>query len=186
MKKIIGVLGLMLFLFIVLKGCDNRTEDAKMVHRAMYNVSRKMEERYQLHYAGMVEGGDEKHYNEVGMYFQIFRTITKDEGRTMLVESVEELLNKLNSNPQLEPYLQPYPFTMDNIEMVICVYHPDKTKAYHPDIVTFSLANGTIRYVTDSPESQYKYKHYTEERESYEEASKIVHSPKADLNHFFL
>jgi hypothetical protein len=61
-----------------------------------YHVSRKMEERYQLHYAGMLEGGDEKHYNEVGMYFQIFRTITKDEGRTMLVESVEELLNELN------------------------------------------------------------------------------------------
>ena len=179
MKKIIAVLSLVFFLYVILSGCDDRTDKAKMVHKAMYHVSNKLEKQYQLRYIGMIEGADAQFYKEIGIEFMVFRIITKDEGRKMLVEGVEELLHELNSNPQLEPYLQPYPFTVANVQISIFSYHPDRTKAYYPDIISFTAYSGKVRYVTDSPQPQYKYKQFTEEEESYEEAVEIVHAQKA-------
>ena len=127
---------------------------------------------------GSCEAGGENYYTKVGMHFQIFRPLTKNEGRKMLLEIAQVLLNELNLNSQLEPYLKPYPFNIDNIRLVLIAYYPDRTKVYHPDILTFSLSRGTIYYVTDIPEL--KYQHHTEESESFEEAEKIVHSQQAD------
>ena len=178
MNKTVCVLGLVFLLFIFFGSCDDRSEYIKMVHRAIYNVAHEMEKRHQLYYAGMSEAGDMQHYTEVGMSFDVFRPLTKNEGRKMLLEIAQALLFELNSNLELEPYMKPYPFAIDNIELVIFTFKHDKTETYHPDIATFSLERGTIRYVTDIPEL--KYQHHTEESESFEEAEKIVHSQQAD------
>lgn len=178
MKKItiFGLLGVMLFLYIVLGGCDNRTEDTKMVHKAVYNVARTLNNRYQLHYIGLSEAGDKEHYKKIGLDFEMFRIISKDEGRKILIDCVEELLKEINSNPQLQPYLQPSPFTVANIEIAIFVRHPDGKAAYHPDLGILTVRGGIIRYSTDIPEMRHKFGFYTEEKESYEDALKIVAS----------
>ena len=178
MNKIVCMLGLVFLLLILFGSFDDRPEYIKMVHRAIYNVANEMEKRHQLQSSGMIEAGDEKHYTKVGMYFQIFRPLTKSEGRKMLLEIAQVLLSELNLNYQLEPYLKPYPFIKDNIQLAIFTYNLDRTDTYHPDIATFSLVGGTIHYVTDIPEL--KYQHYTKESESFEEAEKIVYSKLAE------
>ena len=178
MNKIVCMLGLVFLLLILFGSFDDRPEYIKMVHRAIYNVANEMEKRHQLQSSGMIEAGRENCYTKVGMHFHIYRPLTKNEGRMMLLEIAQILLNELNLNSQLEPYLKPYPFTINNIEIVLIAYYPDKTQVYHPDVVIFTLSEGTIRYVTDIPEL--KYQHHTEESESVEEAIKIVHPQQAD------
>lgn len=178
MKKMIGfvLLCLMVFLYIALGGCDNRSEKAKMMHKAVYNAAKIVGNRYQLHYMGLSEAADKKHYKEVGLHFEMFRIVSKDESRKMLVDCVEEMLKEINSNPQLQPYLQPSPFTVANIEIAIFIRHPDGQYAYHPDLGILTVRGGVIRYSTDIPEMRHKYGFYTEEKESYEDALKIVQS----------
>jgi hypothetical protein len=161
---------------VALGGCDNRSEKAKMMHKAVYNASKTLNARHQMRYIGISEAGDKNHYKEVGMFFEIFRVVSKEESRKIMIDCVEELLREINSNPQLLPHLQPSPFTAANIEIAFYIYHPDGKRAYHPDLGSLSLNEGVIRYSTDIPEMQYKFGFYTQEKESYEAASKIVHS----------
>ncbi len=177
MKKMIGfgLLFLMFFLFIALGGCDKRSEKAKMVHRAVYKTAETLNNRFQIRYVGISEAGGENYYKEVGLHFELFRIISKEEGREIIVNCAEELLKEINSNPQLLPYLKPSPFTVKNIEITIYVRHPDGRIPYHPDFCVLSLQRGLLSYSTTSPEMRLEYKFYTEE-ESYEDALKIVQS----------
>jgi hypothetical protein len=180
MKKIIGfgLLCLMFCLHITLGGCDGRSEKAKMAHKAVYNAVKTLNNRNQLHYIGIVEAADKQHYKKIGLEFELFRVVSKDEARKILIDSAEELLKEINSSPQLQPYLQPSPFTIANIEISIYIRHPDGNLVYHPDLGILSLRRGIIRYSTDTPEMRHKYGFYTEEKESYEDALKIVQSQK--------
>ncbi len=168
MKKMIGfgLLFLMFFLFIALGGCDKRSEKAKMVHRAVYKTAETLNNRFQIRYIGISEAADENYYKEVGMFFELHRITSIEEGREIIVDCAEELLNEINSNPQLLPYLKPSPFTVKNIEIAIYVRHPNGKIVYHPDLGILSLRGGIIRYSTDAPEMLYKPGFYTEEKKT--------------------
>lgn len=46
----------------------------------------------------------------------------------------------------------------------------------HPDLGILSIRDGIVRYSTDALEMRRKFGFYTEEKESYESALKIVQS----------
>src|SRR5205085_1771860 len=98
--------------------------------------------RHQLYYIGLSEAGDKTHYKEIGLYFELLRIVNKDEARKIVIDCAEELLKEINSNPQLQPYLQPSPFTVTNIEIFINIRHPDGKIAYYPDLGILSLSGG--------------------------------------------
>lgn len=181
MKKsyIFGLMCLMFLLYIALGGCDDRSEDEKMVHKAIYTTAKTLNDRYQLHYMGIVEAGDKEHYKKIGLFFELMRIINKEEGRKIIVNCAQELLKEINSNPNLLPYLLPSPFPVENIELAIYIRHPDGQSVYHPDLAVISLRKGVIRYSTDTPEMRRKLGFYTEEKETYEEALKILKSETA-------
>lgn len=174
MKKLIGAATVILFLFIFLRECDDRPDHVKLVHRIMQNITVKLEHQFPLRYIGRSVSANENYYKEIGLMFQIFRVISKDEGRKILIDAVEDLLEQLNAAPLLKEHLQPYPFTAANIEIDVFSYHPNGEDTFYPDITVFSARKGTLRFVADTPETRSHHLHYTEETESYEEAVKIV------------
>lgn len=171
---ITGLLCIILFLYLLLGGCDKRTEDEKIAHQVMYKVVKILERRYQLHYIGRAEAGLKDYYTKMGLEFQVFRLVGKDEGRKMLIDCIGEFLKEINSNSKLLPHLQPSPFTVANIQISIYVYHPNGTSVKDPEIAVFSTRDGIIQFGTDTQKEGYEYGYIVYQKESYEEALKIV------------
>ncbi|MBA2726769.1 MAG: hypothetical protein H0U49_01165 [Parachlamydiaceae bacterium] len=144
------------------------------MHKTINHVVKTIQNRSQLHFIGFGESGNKTHYYKVSLSFNIFRVLTKDEGRKLLITCKEELLSAINLNTKLLPYLQPSPFTQANVEIFIFSYHPDGKSTYYPEIGVFSAWNGIIKFETDAPGMKAGF--FTEETESYEDALEIVHS----------
>ena len=175
-KILIGICSFCsVLLFFV--GCDNRSERAKLAHSAMYKTLLILENRYQMKFIGWSEGADDHHYNHLGLNFDVFHILSKDEGRKMLIDGVEELLKQINATLELQPFLNPAPFMPANIELNIYDYQPDGNNVYYPNIVVFSAYGGKLHYKTKIPEKEFGY--YTNEKETYEEALNIVRSQEA-------
>ena len=175
MKKIIGfgLLGLMLFLCITLAGYDNGSKRQKIAQQTVQNISKTLNKRYQLLYKNLSGSGSNNQYKKIGIYFDLFQIVDKEESRKILVGCVEEMLKQINTNLDLRPYLQSFPFTVENIELVIYIRQEGKQLVYYPDLGVLSVWGGLVRYKTEE-ENKYKTSFYTEDEESYAEALKIV------------
>jgi len=172
MKRLFFIFCILFFVIFAMTRCDSRKEDAIIAHRLMYRVIDVLESRYQLRYIGRSEAGDKTGYNKIGLLFNKFGKMSKDEGRKVTVDSVNLLLNEINSDPQLQPFLIEKPFTLSNVEIVIFIYTSEVKDIFFPDIRVFAARRGKIRYSTSSPDQKYGY--YTEEEETFEEAMRII------------
>jgi hypothetical protein len=64
-----------------------------------------------------------------------------------------------------------YPFTIDNIELVI-IFGGDKTTSDGPYISAASIRRGFVQYKTN--EFPFAFKYHLEEEESYDEALRAI------------
>lgn len=166
---------LLSFIYLSFGGCDKRSEKRKLMFPIFIKISKKFEDEHRLKQVAFFEEGMKK-YNYVGLEFTSNRVLSKAEGRKFLIEAVEELKNEINSTPKLLPYLDPSPFTYDNIDIVIFDYNDDGSSIFYPNITVFNAFKGKILYKTKIPEKPYGY--YTVEEESYEDALKIVNAER--------
>jgi len=106
--------------------------------------------------------------------FQLYRIITKEEARILLVEVVELILHNINNDNKITPYLHNVPFTYKNIGVRIFILNKDASNTFEPDLGLVSLTQrGTINYVTYEPNSKW-CEYATDVEEPYEQAYKIV------------
>ena len=102
-----------------------------------------------------------------------------ERARVLIVNTVEELLNLINSSPILRPKLANYPFTSENLTYSISFeninnnYYENPNAKYYPNeyISYVLLMKGCIGYAIFNPSEQ---KLQTYHIELYEEALKIV------------
>jgi hypothetical protein len=167
-----------LFVVYALGGCDRTPEKIKMAGRAMQQTVYKVEGAYQLYFVGCMVALPDKLYKKIGMKFQSYRPITKDEGRKALLYGAQQLLDQLNGNQALQPFFEIAPFTVDNIEFVIFAVSETGQQLYDPDISKFALRDGVITYTKH--DSQKKYHEVTEEFESYSDAVKMIEEQASD------
>jgi hypothetical protein len=172
MKSILAVLIFILVIFYNCSGIDKRPEKVKNVYKTVYKAADVLKNRYGLRYIGISVSSHKKLYTVIGASFQILRPLSKEEGRKILVDSAQELLHQINSNLELQPYLDPSPFETKNVEVVFFAYAENGRDLSHPDITDFVLREGIIKYTTLSSENRNRA--YSTERESYEEALRIV------------
>ena len=169
MKQLFFVYFILLF---AVTGCDRLAEDEIIARRLMYRVSDDLESRFQLRYVGYSEAGDKNGFTKIGLHFNRFGKLNKDEGRKIIIGCVKTLLNEINSDPKLQPFLINKPFTINNITIVMIVFTSERKDVFFPDIEVFAASRGKISYSTSSPDQKYGY--YTEEEETFEEAVRIV------------
>lgn len=114
-----------------------------------------------------------KTINLMGFIFRHERKVTKDEGRRIFVDCVNEFLDAINEDESLRPYLAVYPFDFNHIDMTIHFNNENHDDLFHPDLGAVTNINNNIRYYTYDSECQIpSYK--VDERESFEDALKIV------------
>src|SRR5436190_12186730 len=136
-------------------------EENKLIRR----YARKMYNEKHLVLAG--SGGKQVRCIEIiSLDFDSIEKLSLEETRCMMVECVEELLEKINANAILRPHLESYPFTSKNLDFMIGFL---KQVGYHvnePYIAFASLSEGTIRYFVALDDNHTKIL----TRESYEDA----------------
>lgn len=110
---------------------------------------------------------------ELGLYFTTKGPFTKEFIRQLTIEFAQELLYQINSNEEFRSHLIKYPFTIENVQIIIYNHDKNGGRVYDPEIGVADLTAGVLTYNTYDPESEYcKYKN--EFNETYEEALELL------------
>ncbi len=146
----------------------------------MNQLGKNFEKKYGLRLAGCSEAAPEGKYQNLGLELYSNKILTKNQGRLILIACAKELLNAINSTPQFRKYMQMYPFDGNNIVINIYNRGPRNSDLYYPDISSFSIYNNELRYYTYTPESEKIFQYFSIEKETLEEAMKIVEAQRKD------
>jgi len=143
----------------------------KIVDNIMSRASKRLVKKHSMRLIGIHEGmmGCVK---MMGFRFQVYRPLSKDEARAMVVDSIQDFLADINQDEKIRQYLEVYPFDLNHVDMMIFIDTPDYGTYYYPNLCVVTASRGNIRYSTNDPEKKYSYK--TEETESFEDAVKIL------------
>lgn len=147
-----------------------------MAQKLRSEISDRIAKKYCMSLIGM-EGGMSRHVNLLGAVFEIVGPKTKEELRSLLVASVEEFLQTMNSNEEIRPYLRNFPFDASNISIKIHVVDKQNKQIVHPNLCWGTAICGHISFYSDDENSMcgdYKSSEY----ESYQEAYAIVKGRK--------
>lgn len=184
MKKVIAI-GILTLAVIVMSSFlsfffgNSFSPKRKLAYKIVENFSKKMKSKYNLQYSGVFEAAPNGTYDTIGLLFNYPHILTKDQGRTLLLNCAEDLLNTFNSVPEFRQYMTNSLFTQKNIEITIFVRSPELDDVYYPDIAVFSFFNNTLWFNAYSPQKKVGY--YTEEEESYEEAKQIIEKQQSKV-----
>ena len=63
--------------------------------------------------------------NNLGILFQVKRKLSIEQAREILVDCVQEFLTEINSNEEIRPYLENFPFTSKNIHIALLTFAED-------------------------------------------------------------
>ncbi|NGX64035.1 MAG: hypothetical protein KR126chlam6_01459 [Candidatus Anoxychlamydiales bacterium] len=123
----------------------------------------------------MIGHGGELMYDvkKLAISFVCNYEINMKEGRELIVYSVHKFLSNINSNEQIRPYLNEFPFQVKDIDIAISFKVREKIKKDSIDFV--SIYYGKVFYDISDKEEVLKTIH----EETYEEALKIVESEKS-------
>ena len=144
----------------------------KIADKITEKTAKKLKEQKGLSLAGT--GGQMMDDIQMMMMgFNFYKVVDIETTRQLLFDSVQEYLSAINSNERIRPYLHNYPFTAQNVEIVIYFYNPDGSKV-PPGKINIAAANqGEVVYYIDSTEN-HTIKPIHEE--TYEEALKLVNN----------
>jgi len=107
----------------------------------------------------------------IGLLFDYHQPLTVEEGRELVIKAAEKLLQEINMNEQIHPYLVHFPFSSKNVVIKIYVQQPNGS-GFGPDhVCVFSLRNAVIDYKIELSEPPFIQ---TIHSETYEEALQLL------------
>lgn len=169
---IIGATLLICFFLINFRLGYQSPRYVKLAHKITDETAEKLKKKKNLSPAG-TGGSMMNDVKMMMMAFQFFEVVDMDAARELLVYSTEEYLTNINSNKELRPYLHNYPFTSENVEIVIYFSQPNRGDVPLGNIAVAAVGNGSIVYYTKCSGPQTLKEFY---EEPYQDALKIVAS----------
>lgn len=108
----------------------------------------------------------------IGLSFQITGPLKKEELRKILIDADQELLNSINESIEIRPYLEKYPFTLDNVEINLFVIDKRGAGVDDPEIAIASISHEELEYLVLAPDRvRTTMAEYTE---TFQEALKLL------------
>jgi hypothetical protein len=143
-----------LILVLILFGCAPEEKKpathVREVRVLVRSFANEMEKEYRLVCIGS-GGGMPQEIEEVEVAFAALRKGTIEEARKLEIEGTEKLLQKINGDEQIRPYLKEYPFQRKQASISISFRH--KLDLRYPDSVALVFqANDRIYYCAHDPE----------------------------------
>jgi hypothetical protein len=148
-------------------------KDDKLMYQFINREGEKLEKKYNMRLSGVGGAGGRGEIREIMLAFDGYDDYpyTEQEARAVIMDCLDELVNAANQDEELRPYLKPYPFKRENIEVSIICHYKSGYLQLFPYIAVVTTANGKIGYFTkESEDFGYKTKKY----ESFEEADEIL------------
>ena len=167
MKTIAFVL---LFVFFSSCSIDRISKKERISDKITAEVAKKIKEEIGLSLMG-TGGGMMRQIHTLAMSFQCYDHLTIDQARELLVYCSEKYLYEINSNEQIRPYLQNYPFKVKNIEIRIFVYKSSEHPVPPGGLSVVTAVNGLLEYETSQPHPP---RLKTIHEETYEQALRIL------------
>lgn len=166
---------------ILLSGCGlvshkpkyERNDHVGVAHRVMDRAIERIQDKHDL-YLSTIGEGMHTTVNTIGLGFDCYRSLSKEELRFVVVDATEILLEEINSSEELRCHLHHFPFDSHDVQITVFVSDKRKNSPQHPDIAVATSLWGRVEYRTYSPEQRYGYFHI--DQEPYGEALAIVHA----------
>ena len=135
-------------------------------------TNQKLNAKYHINLASVGRSHKDLKVKSLTIDFNRFSgPVSKEDGRRMIIDCVEEYLKRINQKESLRPFLFQYPFSHENLTIMITHWNKDKTMLFDPDIDTFILFSDTLLYYTTDPETK-NFK--TKTKETYKEAKSLI------------
>lgn len=150
------------------------SQGEQLVNQTLAKAAKIIKKKYQLQPVGegvAMPGGP---IQQLVLEFSTNARYTKEQLRSLLIKCAKELLEQIQTNEEIQPFLFTRPFTIQNVE--ITIYNHDQTgrRVYDPEIATASFSRGILAYKTVDQEDEFKYQSWIEE--TYEEALQAIES----------
>ncbi|MES2198701.1 MAG: hypothetical protein V4489_00840 [Chlamydiota bacterium] len=168
---------ILVLLCITLIGCSSNnsqdpyiTKEDIAINEILDKYAMWVEKQHQIYPVGTTVGMPNGVLRIMGVDFESYRVMSKQEAREITVNSSQKLLSMINSEPLLQNCLVTRPFEIKNITMTIFIKDENGNNTiYDPIISVFGFDDGYLEYYTinkvnDIPEI------VSRSEESYEEA----------------
>lgn len=168
-----------LVILVFLNSCNGHREETyvDVAHEIQAASAKKIEQETPLRLIG-TGGGLMDRVNMLALSFIYQGEVDEETSRELLVKCAQTLLNNVNSNKKIRPYLKDYPFGPKNIH--ITIYFRGLNDINIPDgkISTVSICNrDIIRWKSHNG----PYELTILKTESYEDALRIVEAQKIQV-----
>jgi len=151
MKLIFKRLTIVITLFFIF-GCSlgyQSPDYVQLAHKITKETAKKLKEEKNLYLIG-TGGGMMGDIKMMAMSFNYYQEVNLESARKLLVYAIDEYLSAINSNEKVRPYLHNYPFRVNNIEIMIFIYNPDRSKPALEKINFIQSINGILEYYISS------------------------------------
>lgn len=125
-------------------------------------------------HAYMTGGGMMYDVEDISVGFESNRTPTLEEARVLYVRGVERLLNRVNQDLKIRPYLHNYPFTVADLTYMLEFSYVVVDVSGSGPIADVMCVKGKVCYSVYDPANSSTMPVRTIHRESYDEALRIV------------
>lgn len=171
MKKVAVLLIFLLLIYFLLPN-NNLSNEENAVFQIVDVSANAIKKKHHLQPTGhgvSMPGGP---LRELHLIFDTNDATSKDELRKMLISSVSEVVQLVNSNPEIFKILFDPPFNYKNVGITIFNHDKNGHQIYDPEIAVARILNGKLSYSTIDRPDYSTYKNTTEE--TYEEALEII------------
>lgn len=118
-------------------------------------------------------------FKGVGISFQLYRPMEKNEARAIVFDCAKKLLKNIQSSEEIQPYLESQPFSLENVGITLYSVKEDYHLFPHPNIGVVKIGRDGLLFRTQDPDDKFKYKEVTEE--SFEEARTKIAEFNAEM-----
>ncbi len=154
-----------------------KTNKQKLANEIRHKVALQVKQETGLRPVGTM--GQMLHeIQKLGLSFYYYQPVDIVEGRKLLIKAVDTMLQEINSDTRIHPYLIRYPFMPRNVEMTIFLRNPDGRDVAPGTLRIIEAIDGCFCYQIDNPKTN---RFTTIYKETYEEALQRLADPSLPL-----
>ena len=144
----------------------------QLVNSTLAKTARAIKKKHRINPCGQGASMPGGPIQKLALCFDTKDQFTKEELRKLLVKIAQYLLNEINENSDIQPFLKYRPFTIENVQIIIYNHDKNGRSLHDPEISTAQISQGHLIYRTIDPDDSFKFKNEFEE--SYEDALKAL------------
>lgn len=155
-------------------------EKERLADHIMRKVATQLKQEMNLRPCGTI-GQMMNEIQILGLGFYYYQPVDIIEGRKLLVKAVDAMLQEINGETRIHPYLIRYPFRSRNVEIEIFFRNPDGSDVAPGVLDVIQASEGTLCYDIHHPT---KSGFITVYKETYDEAKQRIADPSLPLVQF--